>query len=236
MDPYEIARATDLVMTALGITNAQDRRYVSKLIILLGAERVKSLQFEAQQLALQEYACDETSGVTQTVRDRFFALAVCLLSRTQHLMVFGPSGWQEDNIAFPAAPVPAEPSRRRQITLAQPLTLAERQAAIAATGVAQGFTQSVIITLTGRLERVTIVDETVIALLTDVDTPQLPPELAASPAQYVVYITARRWKRVAKVVADSSHLLKVTGWTAYDPSVRRMVVFAQQVGTTRRHV
>lgn len=233
MDPYEIARATDLVMTALGTTNAQDSRYVSKLIILLGVERVKSLQFEAQQLALQEYVCDEATSATQTVRDRFFALAVCLLNRTQHLIVFGPSGWQDDNIAFPAAPLPADPPPRRSTTPVQHLTLAERQAAIVATGVAQGFTQSVIITLTGRLERVTIVDETIIALLTDVDAPQLPTELAASPAQYVVYITARRWKRVAKLVTDSSHLLKVTGWTAYDPSVRRIVVFAQQVGTTR---
>jgi hypothetical protein len=229
-------------MTALGTTNAQDSRYVSKLIILLGVERVKSLQFEAQQLALQEYVCDEATSATQTVRDRFFALAVCLLNRTQHLIVFGPSGWQDDNIAFPAAPLPADPPPRRSTTPVQHLrsttpvqhlTLAERQAAIVATGVAQGFTQSVIITLTGRLERVTIVDETIIALLTDVDAPQLPMELAASPAQYVVYITARRWKRVAKLVTDSSHLLKVTGWTAYDPSVRRMVVFAQQVGTTR---
>lgn len=222
MDYDDIARASTRISAALH-ASSDDSRYISKLILLLGLPAVDALLGRAMMSASDTAEAADPDG--PLVRDMFFALAVAKLNRAQHLIVFGPTGWQDANIQSPVVPPP--PVRRQRATQSAPSS-ADLRAALAELGDQHGTVQQVSATLVGRPVRARLAGDTVVALMLDSETVMGENEAPLQRQQYVVYIPVKVWNRVVPKAYHQAKL-SVSGWACYDPAVQHMVLYAQHV-------
>ncbi len=64
--------------------------------------------------------------------------------------------------------------------------------------------------------------------------PPLPKGLPTPPQSqllYLVYIAAKQWRKVAEAIADPEDVLIVEGYLTFDPDLKKLSVFAQNVTT-----
>ncbi len=96
-----------------------------------------------------------------------------------------------------------------------------------------GTMSSVKVVLIGRPKKTTVQDRvTRLEMQHSAGSSSLPKGLPKLPVQntlYIVYITAKQWRKVADTLNDPKDMLIIEGICAFDPDLKRMVVYASNI-------
>jgi hypothetical protein len=126
-----------------------------------------------------------------------------------------------------SAPTPPTPA---------PFTWADRVAALDAIGTEKGVASTVKITVIGRPGKVIDRGTCIVTSMRAKTVPSLPkglPTPPSVPTNYLVYIAAKQWRKVAEAIADPEDVLIVEGFPQLDPETSSIAVFATNTTTKK---
>lgn len=206
-------------------TSYEATQKIANVVTLLGFERVDKLIDEAAAIFAGEGMLVADGSRKRTLGGVFFALCK---------QQFRPRDWPKLMGALPPfakakkdVPAPIPTITLGPISANIQFDWESRDEVIKSLVFSEA--RKVKITLTGRPENVVDKGSSVVFGMQDRKVPDLPKGLPIPPAsasKYVVYVTAKQWKKVSPALADPEDILIIEGWCQLDIQTKCIAVFA----------
>lgn len=216
---------TKEIAAQLGETDEKPIRQIQTMISLCGIDLVRELVADTMQIEAQGGMMVDTGHRRRTVGGVFFQLARMRLAPEEREQVF--FGWKA-----------IQRERKEREAQYPPFYWETRVEQLAGKLADKGEVVDVKVTLYGQPGSVERRQDVVITLLEEQPEamPSIPtgvPPIPTEPMQYLVYISAKQWERVAPQVGKSDDPLLVEGYCRYDPVMNNVAVFATYVSTKK---
>ncbi len=216
--PREIARA-------LNERNPHAKRQIARVVAALGDAAARALLDETLQLEAGDGLLTLDHTRRRTPGGVFLYLARARVSAADRQKIW-PQKKQRHQPQSHLHPTPAhEP----------PLTWSDRTTLytqVAPTD--SGEVRTVKVTLIGRPGKVIEQGELVLTTMKSTKVPALPkglPTPPEKPTTYVVYLSAKHWRKVRDAIQQPDDALIVEGWQAFDPDLPGIAVWGTNVTT-----
>lgn len=214
---YEVAR---LIAGGLGETGDLQQRQIRHIVWALGRKQALALAEQAVQIDANEGMMVPDGSRRRTVGGIFFYLAY----------TYGkPEEGKQIRKLFRPAPQTRKPST-------PPFVWDDRIELIKQLLEKKGQIRTVKITLVGKLGKYAEKGSFVAAVMQSSTVPSLPKGLPApqpTKTNYVVYIAAKQWQKVADTVNDPEDILIVEGFPQSDSRTGAISVFTTSVTTKK---
>jgi hypothetical protein len=221
----KITEAAKTIADELGETEGVPRATIWRSVKALGVEQAQALLVQAQEIEAGEGMLTADGTRRRTPGGVYLALVRQVISGKDRFFVFGiqkPAHIKPSATSQQSTPPPTVP----------PFTWADRIVAIQTIGTNRGEARTVKITLIGRLGKTLDNGTFVMATMTSGNVPALPKGLPEPPqieTPYVVFISAKQFKKIAEAAQDTEDTIIIEGWCQPDEQTKGIAVWATNV-------
>ncbi len=208
---------------------------VQKVVRHVGVEQAQALLQETLRIEAEGGLLIENGKRRRTLGGVFLYLVKEYLDPEERQRLFPPVDWRERRQRKKQKQ--ARGGAQRHQPAALPFDWAARGPIIEALlqDKLLGRADTVKLTLIGRPGK--LVEQNGFVLTTMRATRQAPPLPKGLPTPpqsnllYLVYIASKQWRKVAEALVDPADVLIVEGYLTFDPELKKLSVFAQNVTT-----
>jgi PHAX RNA-binding domain len=219
LSPEEIEGVARELAEQLGETQEQPVQQIRQIVELAGADFARDLYKATLETEEQGGLMLPDNSRRRTLGGVYFYLARMRLSDEHHKIIF-PGYNRRKTDAPPPPRLPA-------------FIWDERVSLIETLMNESGGISSMKVTLVGRPGKIEARHEVIVTTMSDViKVPTLPkgvPPPPTTPTLYTVYIASKQWRKVEESLANPDDNLIVEGVCVYDPEIKGMAVFANNV-------
>ncbi len=227
------AERDDVVKTIaeqLGEHEAEPLRQLHTLVNYLGTEQALAFLKEAIVIEEQGGLMVADGSRRRTAGGVFFYLVRTKGPKPVRRLFF------THKVAQASQGVPRQAESAPKPPTPTSFTWADRVAALDAIGIEKGTASTVKITVIGRPGKIVDRGTCIVTSMRAKTVPSLPkglPTPQSGPTNYLVYIAAKQWRKVASAIADPEDVLIVEGFPQLDPETSSIAVFATNTTTKK---
>lgn len=198
---------------------------IRRLVALKGADFAHEYVRQALEIEAGGGLMTADGSRRRTLGGVFFYLVRATLTGTERRTVFPPPPWQKK--------ASAGATRKQEIPA---FNWPDRIPLVAEASKERGEARTVKVTLIGKPGKVIQREHFIVTVMKGPKkAPSLPKGLPMPPEgkqpSYVVYISAKQWRKVAPALSDPEDTLIVEGYLAFDPELKAFALYATNATT-----